>query len=733
MIAEVILERALDKALDYAVPEALQGRAIPGAMVEVPLRGQLCRGFIMQVKAESPYSRLADISRIAEGEAHISLELLRLAQWIADYYVAPLHKVLKQMLPSAVRREVGKKQQLYVMRNITRNEMADRAAALRRSAPAQAVLLDHLLKVRKEILLTELLECTGCSSSSLQALEKAGLVKLARCDVERSPLDEAEYLLTPSKQLNSEQAHALRAINASLTSNEFAVHLLYGITGSGKTEVYLQAVEAALASGKGVLMLVPEIALTAQAVERFRARFPDKAAILHHRLSDGERHDQWHALRRGELMVAIGARSVVYAPVSNLGLIIIDEEHESSYKATEESPAIQARDVAIVRAKLCNASVILGSATPSLESRYNAQLGRYKMHRLTRRAEESQLPRFKIVDMRTQRDRGNFLFSQDLMKALELRLERGEQSILFLNRRGYFTIQKCLACGEATQCPHCSVSLTFHRHDQQLRCHCCGYMLTPAPQACKACGSQQTLRFSGVGTEQVEIQLRKLLGTVRTLRMDADTTRHKGSHERLIREFGQGRADVLIGTQMIAKGLHFPRVTLVGILNADASLQIPDFRGGEVTFQLLTQVAGRAGRGALAGEVIVQTSLPEHQIIHWAAAQDYDKFFEDELKSREALGYPPFSRLVRLVIVSESESKVQKAAAELADDLSRRAPPGVSIYPPVECGVARVKDRYRWQILMIQPRAGMLQGLLRGLARPYGVHIQIDVDPASTF
>lgn len=424
---------------------------------------------------------------------------------------------------------------------------------------------------------------------------------------------------------------------------------------------------------------------------------------------------------------------VIYAPVQNLGLIIVDEEHESSYKSNEEMPAIHARDLAVVRGKLCKAAVVLGSATPSLESMYNALQGRYELHRMRERAESSRLPTVRIVDMRVQRERGYQLFSQPLLQAIEERSGRGEQSLLFLNRRGYFTLQKCLSCDQAVQCPHCAVSLTFHKGDQSLACHCCGYQLSPPPQECPSCKSLQTLRFRGVGTEQVERQLRKLLPEVRTLRLDADTTKHKGSHEQILRQFGLGRADVLIGTQMIAKGLHFPAVTLVGVLHAEASLQVPDFRAAETTFQLLTQVAGRAGRGVLPGEVMIQSSIPEHPLLAMACSQNYDLFYEEEMTSRSLLEFPPYSRLIRLVASGEELAEVEGYLEQLHTWLKERIPDDVELYPPLPCGRAKVKDRHRASLLIKSRKPGVVQPLLAQITIPKGVHLLIDIDPTSTF
>jgi primosomal protein N' (replication factor Y) len=733
LVAEVALEKALDRLLDYAVPADLAEQAIPGAMVEVPLRGRTVKGFIVSIKTSSPYGQLQPILRLSGHQALLPPDLVELADWIGRYYCCSARRVMKQMLPAPVRKEVGAKEQLFVSRARTREALAQIAAELRRRHPSQATVLDAILKVEKGLLLTDLLERAGVSRSPVDSLVKAGHLSMRLLEIDRSPLEEAEYILSGPKKLHPQQAQALEAIEKSLHGRAYGVHLILGITGSGKTEVYLQAMDAALKQGRGVILMVPEIALTGQLVERFRARFPDRAAILHHRLSDGERHDQWQKLRRGEYQVAIGARSVIYAPVHNLGLIIVDEEHESSYKSTEEMPCVHARDLAIVRGKGCAAAVVLGSATPSLESMTNALQGRYQLHRMTQRAEANQLPSVRMIDMREQRERGFQLFSQPLLEGIEQRMRRGEQSLLFLNRRGYFTLQKCLSCDSAVQCPHCAVSLTFHKGENVLACHCCGFQLSPPPTQCPQCQSLQTLRFRGVGTEQIERQLHRLLPDVRTLRLDADTTKHKGSHEQILRQFGLGRADVLIGTQMIAKGLHFPAVTLVGVLQADSSLQVPDFRAAESTFQLITQVAGRAGRGALLGEVFIQTSMPDHPVLQLAAQQDYEAFYAYETPCRELVGFPPNSRLIRLIFSGEQLGELEAFASGVHSWLAGQIDPSVELFPPLPCGRAKVKDKHRVSVLIKMPRAGMVQPWLAQIQPPSGIAMLIDVDPTSTF
>ena len=479
--------------------------------------------------------------------------------------------------------------------------------------------------------------------------------------------------------------------------------------------MYLQAIDRALQLKKGVLFLVPEIALTGQMIERLRGRFQEKIAILHCRLSEGERHDAWHHMREGKAMIAIGARSAIFSPIQNLGLIIVDEEHEPSYKQSDEAPAYHGRDVAVMRGKLLGATVLLGSATPSVESYHNAQRGKYKLSVLKGRADSATLPEVTVVDMKeeTAKNKGFTLFSSPLIKAIEERVRIGEQVILFLNRRGYHTSQMCSACAHVLQCPHCDTNLTFHLGDNVLACHLCDHRLTPPPKCCPSCKVEGSLKFKGAGTEMVERALHALLPEIRTLRLDADTTRHKGSHEILFKSFRAGKADVLIGTQMIAKGLHFPQVTLVGVLNADGSLQIPDFRASETVFQLLTQVAGRSGRGALRGEVIIQTHLPQHPIIDLAKEQNYEGFFAQEIALRELFRYPPFTHLVKITFRGKDPQKVQESAEDLRLKLIMQLPADFEILPLVPCGHAKIKGDFRFQFIIKAEKIGQLLPLLQ--------------------
>lgn len=737
--ASVILDVSVDKTLDYGITADQLPKVQRGMRVEVPVRGSLRPGYIIEIKEKPNFSPVKGIERLVSDEKLISDELFNLSLWMSQYYCAPLRDVFKILLPPSVRKAMSHKQQLFVMRGKTKDEIKQYCIDIRVKKPAQAAILDVMLKVKKGILLTELLEESGASRAAVDALAKQKMLIVDIVRIDRSPLVDEEYFPTKAKQLNLDQAAALGKIHLSLVENRFETHLLYGVTGSGKTEVYLQAIDQALKLGKGTIMLVPEISLTGQTIERFRSRFKEKIAILHHRLSAGERNDEWHRIRTGEAKIVIGARSAIFSPVVNLGLIIIDEEHEQSYKQSDSSPCYQGRDVAVMRGKLANGTVILGSATPSLESYYNAQKNKYTLSVLYNRADIATMPSVTIVDMKKEYEKNKRLtsFSDALLNGIKKRQAIGEQTILFLNRRGYHTMMRCPDCAKTIKCVHCDVSMTFHMGDNCLSCHLCHYEIPP-PNECPYCKGAKPLKFRGVGTEQVEKALHAILPDVRTLRVDADTTRHKGSHQRLLREFGTGKADVLIGTQMIAKGLHFPEVTLVGVLNSDASLNIPDFRASETVFQQITQVAGRSGRGVTPGEVIIQTEMPDNTTIQHAAKQDYLGFYTEEIAVREMFQYPPFTHLAKIIFSGLDREKTLETAEHFRKQLVKLLPAHFELNPVTPCGHAKIKDKYRFQVLMRAPQIHTFlnQALVAILERfkiPSGVNLFIDVDPTSTF
>lgn len=736
--ASVILDVSIDKALDYGIPTNLLGTIKKGFRVEVPVRGHLRPGYVVAIKDTPDYSPVKAIAKASSSLELITDELFELALWMAKYYCTPLRQVLKILIPATIRTGMKHKEQLFVMRAKTKEELLNYCVEIRNTFSAQAEVLDIMLQVSKGILLTELLEKTKGSRSPVDTLVKKGLLKIDIVRIDRSPLINEQYFQTKAKTLNEEQNQAFLKILESLNHQRFDTHLLFGITGSGKTEIYLQAIEQALKIGKGAIMLVPEIALTAQTIERFRSRFEGNIAILHHRLSPGERYDEWYRIRQGEAKIVIGARSAIFSPVQNLGLVIVDEEHENTYKQTDEMPCYHARDVAVMRGKMEHATVILGSATPSLESYYNAQKGKYILSKLGVRPDSATLPSVNIVDMKQEfeKAKGFTNFSDALIGGLKKRMEKGEQSILFLNRRGYHTTMMCQGCRKAIRCIHCEASLTFHLGENTLACHLCGYNIYP-PKNCPTCQHPDPLKFKGVGTELIEKSLHALLPGIRTLRMDADTTKHKGSHQKLFRAFGTGKADVLIGTQMIAKGLHFPSVTLVGILNSDASLNLPDFRASETVFQLITQVSGRSGRGNIAGEVIIQTLLPENSTILHASKQDYETFYKEEIEIREAFKYPPFNQLAKITFSGENERKTCQFGELLRQKLLPVLPETFQVYPVVAAGHAKIKDKYRFQFLIRGPAVAPINRAvdltLQTLQVPSDIKLRVDINPTTIF
>lgn len=737
--ASVVLDLSINKLLDYAIPDPMIPLIRPGVRVEVPVRGHQRTGYVFEIKTTASYPTVKPITQVlSEGEL-ITEDLFQLAQWMSRYYCAPLNRVFKLILPSIVRQEGRHKEQLFVMRGKTRERLRDLCEEIRNKHPAQAAVLDVMLKVKKGILLTELLELTAGTRSPVDTLAKKGALVIDIVRVDRSPLINEEYFKTKPKTLSAEQAAALGKIIGSLNNNAFETHLIYGITGSGKTEIYLQAIDEAMAKGKGVIMLVPEISLTAQTIERFRSRFEGHIAILHHKLSPGERYDEWHRIKRGDAGIVIGARSAVFSPVKNPGLIIVDEEHEQSYKQSEEAPCYQARDVAVMRGKLSNAVIILGSATPSLESYQNAISGKYTLSALKGRADAATLPAVHIKDMKKERERagGHTNFSGALLDGIKERQHKGEQTILFLNRRGYHTTLLCQACGDNVKCAHCDISMTYHQNTNRLNCHLCGFEISPPPKNCPACKTPNPMKFRGVGTEQIEKALHAIFPDIRTLRIDADTTKHKGSHQKLLRDFGSGKADVLIGTQMIAKGLHFPEVTLVGVINGDSGLSIPDFRASETVFQLITQVAGRSGRGATAGEVIIQTLMPDNPTIQLAAKQDYEKFFECEIEVRKLFGYPPYCQMAKVSFSGSDEEVTRKTADTIREEARRALPGNYELHAVVASGYAKVKDKYRFQFIIrgpsIYPISRALEYIQMNRPLPKDTRLFIDINPSSTF
>ncbi|EGO5800823.1 primosomal protein N' [Enterococcus faecalis] len=606
---------------------------------------------------------------------------------------------------------------------------------LRKGAKKKEQLLYYLQRLGTEkVTAVKEMKELGFSTALLNEAAKNGWLTFVEKEAYRDPFANQTFEKTTALSLNAEQQVAVETILQSVQEQQSQTYLLEGITGSGKTEVYLQVIAEVLNQGKTAIMLVPEISLTPQMVQRFKSRFGEHVAVMHSGLSQGEKYDEWRKIERGEAEVVVGARSAIFAPIENIGVIIIDEEHEASYKQ-EETPRYHARDLAIWRSEYHHCPVVLGSATPSLESRARAQKNVYQRLRLTQRANQAAtLPTIDVVDMRQEVENGNVSsFSMSLQEKLQERLEKNEQSILLLNRRGYSSFVMCRDCGYVLPCPNCDISLTLHMDSKTMKCHYCGHE-ERIPYRCPNCG-QDKIRYYGTGTQKVEEELQTLLPDSRILRMDVDTTRRKGAHEKILRTFGEGQADILLGTQMIAKGLDFPNVTLVGVLNADTALNLPDFRSSERTFQLLTQVSGRAGRAEKPGEVIIQSFNPEHYAIQLAKAQDYEDFYTKEMYIRHRGDYPPYYFTVQITASHPEENEAAKQMFQIATKLKQGLSPQAILLGPTPNAIMRVNNRYFYQVIIKYKQEPMLQPLLKEIltdtqrATARGLKLSIDAEP----
>lgn len=606
---------------------------------------------------------------------------------------------------------------------------------LRKGAKKKEQLLYYLQRLGTEkVTAVKEMKELGFSTALLNEAAKNGWLTFIEKEAYRDPFANQTFEKTTALSLNAEQQVAVETILQSVQEQQSQTYLLEGITGSGKTEVYLQVIAEVLNQGKTAIMLVPEISLTPQMVQRFKSRFGEHVAVMHSGLSQGEKYDEWRKIERGEAEVVVGARSAIFAPIENIGVIIIDEEHEASYKQ-EETPRYHARDLAIWRSEYHHCPVVLGSATPSLESRARAQKNVYQRLRLTQRANQAAtLPTIDVVDMRQEVENGNVSsFSMSLQEKLQERLEKNEQSVLLLNRRGYSSFVMCRDCGYVLPCPNCDISLTLHMDSKTMKCHYCGHE-ERIPYRCPNCG-QDKIRYYGTGTQKVEEELQTLLPDSRILRMDVDTTRRKGAHEKILRTFGEGQADILLGTQMIAKGLDFPNVTLVGVLNADTALNLPDFRSSERTFQLLTQVSGRAGRAEKPGEVIIQSFNPEHYAIQLAEAQDYEDFYTKEMYIRHRGDYPPYYFTVQITASHPEENEAAKQMFQIATKLKQGLSPQAILLGPTPNAIMRVNNRYFYQVIIKYKQEPMLQPLLKEIltdtqrATARGLKLSIDAEP----
>ena len=794
-IAAVIVDvpaKQTDREFDYRIPDKWKTVIEPGARVIVPFGPRMVQGFVTQLKENSEFDKLRFIKEPMDLEPVLNKELLQLGDWMTNEAMCYRISALQAMLPAAlkakyekviniidakrselpkeiedifnnrsslswkeviegvhaplfqkeiqkghlelvynVKNKLNKKTVRIVRPLYSSEQLAEIILTFKGNMKKQLEVLRYFQENPKPISVKDLLQATNASNATIKTLIAKELLLEENQEVYRDPYENRVFQRTEPLTLTAEQAAALHPIQERIKGNQHEVFLLYGVTGSGKTEVYLQAIASVLEKGEEAIMLVPEISLTPQTVKRFKERFGELVAVMHSGLSIGEKYDEWRKIHRKEVKVVVGARSAIFAPFEHLGLIIMDEEHESSYKQ-EENPRYHARDVAIERAKLHSCPVILGSATPTLESFARAQKGVYQLLTMSQRMNAGALPSVEIVDMREELRAGNrSMFSEALLTKLKDRLEKKEQTVLMLNKRGHSSFVMCRNCGYVVHCPNCDISLTYHRFNNLMKCHYCGHE-EGMPTVCPECESDH-IRFFGTGTQKVEEELAKILPEARVIRMDVDTTSKKGSHERLLNAFGERKADILLGTQMIAKGLDFPYITLVGVLSADTMLHLPDFRSSEKTFQLLTQVSGRAGRHQLSGEVVIQTYTPEHYSIELAALQNYDTFFDQEMFIRRQNHYPPYFYIVLITVSHEDVMKTVATTEKISQYLRANLSRNTIVLGPVASPLSRINNRYRYQCLIKYKREPQLHRHLRTILDHYQQeitqhHLQVSID-----
>ena len=736
MFVEVAFNLATGRCFDYSVPEDWPpGAVYPGCRVRASFHGGEQSGYVLALKDTSSY-RTLPLLAVEDASRQFPPQLLRLADWICDYYCASHECVIWNLLPAVVRR--GEMQH----REVTYLDLTDKgrdpgSEAFQALTPKRQKVLRTLIRLGGSLPLKEALGTVDAGQSVIQALVAEGWLAKSRRVEERDPFRNTLIQRDVPKTLTEEQSSALAAIREALETPRPKPILLHGVTGSGKTEVYLQAIAHCLGQGRNAIVLVPEIALTPQTALRFRQRFGEQVSVLHSGLTDGQRFDEWTRIAGGRSRIAVGARSALFAPFRNLGLIVVDEEHEATYKQ-DEMPHYNARDVAVVRGMLESCAVVLGSATPSLESYHNCHLGKYRLVEMPSRVDGRPLPPVEVVDMHLERSaqkeagKASF-FSRRLKELIDQTLARHQQVILFLNRRGYATTLSCSQCGYTASCENCSVTYTFHRKLNKLMCHHCNTMLD-APSRCPDCGNPD-IRMGGYGTERVEAVTRAVFPQAMVARMDSDTMTNAESYRKVLEAFRGRRIDILIGTQMIAKGLDFPDVTLVGIIQADIGLNLPDFRSAERTFDLITQVAGRAGRGEEPGRVVVQTCTPDNYAIATAQRHDYGGFASQELPGRQALAFPPFSHLVLLQFRHEDEAVASQAAERFSALLTPLLPRGTLSMGPMPAPLARLSGKFRFQILLRGENVrGMVAACRQGMAslspaQCRKVPVEVDVDP----
>ena len=731
----------IDKPYDYLIPESLREQAVPGVRVSIPFsRGnRRCEGIILAVAENSEYGQLKAIIDVLDAQPVLTPEQIKLALFMRERFFCTVYDAVKAILPAGLWfNEEGKQRAKDKTVEVARLAVTSEDAAViadnkRRRSPQQAAILDLLCSFEM-LPVRDILNHTGASRQSLKNLIKLELVELFQREVYRRPEVYADEV-RPVPELNAEQEKAYKGLARLADGGKAAVALLFGVTGSGKTSVYIHLINDSLKKGKSAILLVPEIALTPQMLHTFSSHFGDEIAVLHSSLSTGERYDEWKRIKNGRAKVVIGTRSAIFAPVSDLGIIIIDEEQEETYKS-ENSPRYNARDIAKYLCSKAGCLLVLGSATPDISSRYNAETGKYSMFTLSERYNDMRLPEVKIVDMKRELRRGNGSDISDCLRdELDANIARGEQSILFINRRGAHKLISCGDCGYTYKCPRCSVSLTYHSANKRLMCHYCGYSRR-VDDSCPDCGG--TLKYVGTGTQHVEEQLHELFPDAGVLRMDTDTVAPVGSHEKLFDQFRNENIPIMVGTQMVTKGLNFENVTLVGVISADQSLYSGDYRAGERTFSLITQVVGRSGRGAKPGRAVIQTFTPENQTIKQAAMQDYEAFYQSEIQLRRLQNAPPLCDLFSVTASGMDEEQVLKTAHYIKKWLSEllRDFPGTVVLGPAPLSVVKVNNRYRYRVNICCTASGSIRKIISHVVtecskdkRFKGVSVYADNDP----
>ncbi len=737
-IATVVMAVAPFGPFDYLAPAELLGKIEPGRRVRVPLgRGnRTLEAYCVGLRNETSEAnrsrsyRLKPVKSVLDNEPLASPSMLALTEWMADYYLCPWGQVLEAVIPAGVRGQAGTRE---VVRLHVPTSVAAKLTQLK-LPPKQAHALKCLAASTTPMSITDLGQLAGCTAAPIRELLRKGLVHSQTVRMQQGDHDVAPLQPAIPPELNVDQQRALDEIVSVLRAQSNDTILIHGVTGSGKTEVYMRAIEEVISFGRQAIVLVPEISLTPQTVGRFRARF-DRVAVLHSHLSPSQRHWHWRRIARGEIQVVVGTRSAVFAPTPNLGLIVLDEEHDASFKQ-DSAPRYHARCVARRRAELENVPVVLGSATPSLESWHHAQTGSYRLVELANRVLNRPLPDVAVIDLRTEfQNRGSRgAISRPLQNAMKQALGAQGQVILLLNRRGFSTSIQCNACGHVVRCNDCDIALTHHREGEKAICHYCDYQIT-APTNCPECNFEG-IRYAGLGTQRLEAEVRSRFPNYKCLRMDSDTMQKHGSHEEAFARFRAGEVQILLGTQMIAKGLDFPNVTLVGVINADTALHFPDFRAAERTFQLVTQVAGRTGRSDRGGRVLVQTFSPDHAAIVAAVQHDYHRFASVEIPIRKEHGYPPFCQMARIILRGESETITEQFAEQIADRLheeSERREASVRVLGPAPAPLAKLRGRFRFHLLLLSVEMrtlhDIIQATIKNLKTPEEVQWVVDVDP----